>query len=294
MMNKRKWFAICLCASLTVSSLLPVASSFAQEVTQQFLPFISSKPTLEPIGAPNNRMSEPQEITLQTVASDSMEDIAQPIYQGEKDTIVVNPSQQESTGLSRQSSGSSLPTGAEQQDLFNMSQEDMEKYLKEGYSIADLYEADSLANKILVEPYELLQIKIKLGSWEKVKQTAISEKAQQVVEKYKEKYPKVYQQLRKQSLSPEMELLVMSAYDKDTSLSVDSLAKDMKKSPEQFINSQSAKALNSKDSIISGKGVGDLSINEKDIEDLREIAKKRNIPVEILIQKYMDFQKGDE
>ena len=275
MLKNKKWIAISLCVGLVASSILPVANSFAEELAEQGFPLFTTKPAVDSIVAPNERLQQPETVTLQTEASDS-EKSEEPIYQGTKVTLEPDP------------------TAAE--EFYNMSQSEMEQYLKEGFTLHDLYQADALANVMMIKPNELLELKQAEGDWAKAEAKAQINQALEQIKPYIEKHPKEYQQLKKQSLTPQAELLLMSIYDRNRSVPVKDLVQQYKKSPASFVDNhvEKTKSKDVKDISLFEKKGSNGAPTEREMENLKKLAEKTNTPLEDLVQKYKTFQKGDQ
>jgi len=273
MRKKYRIFTIVLCISLVGSSFFSVANGFAKEISEQLTPLFSKKPFESDRIDANGRIYQPEQVVLKTEV-DSTEG-EEPVYQGSRDSL-VDPS--------------------EQKDLISFSQEEMERYLLEGYSIADLYEADALANEIFVEPDELLKMKKEAGSWEDIRSKGVEQQTAKVVDSLKAAFPAEYMELQKYELTPEEEILLLAAYDRNRSTSIDQLAENYKNSPELFtaertnalFDVRSEQAIENKQQATEPE-----ELSDREMEKLKELASKRNLSLDVLVEKYQSSKRGE-
>jgi hypothetical protein len=280
--TKRKLVVVITLASMIVTSAMPVAAGVVQEARDQAASILGYKPTREKNTVPNERLEAVEPIVLKTEATGSGGD-EEVVYQGSRDSIEEQP-----------------------QDVFTLTAEQMEHFMQEGFAIADIYEADKLANQLMIPPEELLKHKKSEGKWEKAVDKAKSETAARVVERvYKTKYPKEYAEISKHKLNPEDQLQLFAYFDRDDTSSMKDLIVRYQKSPEAFKQDQEKIMSNSKASALnklkdakstSGKqttqSAGKNKLTEQDNELMKDLAKKTGKSVEDLTKQYQSFIEG--
>ncbi|XID93325.1 hypothetical protein ACF3MZ_01955 [Paenibacillaceae bacterium WGS1546] len=279
--QRRKMFSIFILVCMIGTAAMPVAASVAREAGERAGEILGFKPIRDKVMVPNERISPVEPVVLQTEVT-GVGDDEQVIYQGSRDSLEAQP-----------------------QDWFSFTTEQMERYLQDGFTISDLYEADARANQLFIAPEELLEIKKTEDDWEKVEKIAIKENAQRIVEQvYRAKYPNEYKEMRKHKLDPEIQLQLFAYYHRDNSSSIKDLINSYQKSPETFNRDQIklmeksaswvTKAPNAASSQDQQRATAssDISLSARDQQLMRDLAEKSGRSVEALTEQYRSFIKG--
>jgi len=148
-----------LCGGLIVSLFSPVTTGFAEDVADAV-----DQITTKILGKPDTAgMLEVPNLQLSTVATQN-DELAK-AEQFSTDEQVVQEDVEIRPQIN-QKAAKSLTVDTKPQDLFNLSQEQMEELINKGFTVEDIYKLDELANRLLVEPQVLIERKEKSGeSW---------------------------------------------------------------------------------------------------------------------------------
>ncbi|RED54737.1 hypothetical protein [Cohnella lupini] len=280
--QRKKTIVLLILTTMIATSAMPVAASVIREAGEKAELILGLKPERIEQAAPNDRISPIEPVVLKTEGTGAGED-EQVVYQGSRDSLEKEP-----------------------QDRYSMTTEQMEKYIDDGFTIADLYEADALANQWLIAPDQLLKHRKVEGNWEKGLQSAQTENAQLIVEGvYKPKYPKEFAELSKEKLNPETQLQLFAYYDRDQSAPMKNLINLYRKSPETFKQNHKKMLSDTASRVTemhlskpttsgkqSTKDVSQVELSEREQQSMQELAEKTGIPADKLTQKYQSFLEG--
>lgn len=281
----KKYVAIVVMIGLLGTASVPVVNSFATEGGQVQSVFGFHRQA-EQKDVPNERLQPIKPVTLATEVSGDEQEV-EPVYEGSRLSLHENP---------------------EQHDWYSLTAEQMEQYLQEGFTIADLYEADAIANELIIDPEVLLSLKKEEEDWEKVKATAQEQNAQKIVkEVYSVKYPKEYKELSKLKLSSREQLMLLSYYDRDRTVSMKELTQTFQEAPSEFLKSHAdvMTSFASRGSRAEVKEQGasgtndearlkaeELSLSERELEKLQQVADISGLSLEELAEKYHKAVEG--
>lgn len=206
-MRYKKIITIAVCVVLITSSLSGFITSYAKNNT---------------VDNASNKKEKTEE--LQTIdASDPDITALEPevAYQDDQDnsraadsiTDIPSDNQMQNVGTGSTGSDEDILTGgtetvtiisnnAQAGDLYNFNAEDIDRLLKEGYSVQDIIDSDEIGNQIGIDPTDLL--KMKKGSKKDLKEIRddiLKDRKEKVKEYLKNKYPDAYKKLKDKNLS---------------------------------------------------------------------------------------------
>jgi predicted double-glycine peptidase len=172
---------------------------------------------------------------------------------------------------------------------YNIGDEEIEKLLKEGYSIQEIEEADQISNEIGEDPINLLEsAKISGKKLNDIKEEKLKEIKESCINSIKSKYPDDYEKLKKENMKDDDIIIIMSYAEANNLQLSDELIKEYKMNNISF-----SKAGNGNS--VSDKTKKKYKITEKDAEyltediimQLEDIAEKSGKPVKELIKSYL-------
>ncbi|MCT2197493.1 MULTISPECIES: hypothetical protein [Paenibacillus] len=205
-MNKanRKWLALPLCAGLMASLIGPGTIGFAEEVVEQWNQALHGGPSTEHIvQVPNQEPSITVELNNDLSPFENFQSEEQVVYESVEIQPKVNPSITKS-----------LAVDVDAKDLYQVTQDQMEQLLSEGYAIEDLYRLDELANKQLIDPMALAKRKADSGlDWDELEVILVQEMEQKQLNELAKAHPQPYAQFKKEQLKDEDILNLLIAYD---------------------------------------------------------------------------------
>jgi hypothetical protein len=99
-----------------------------------------------------------------------------------------------------------------QTDVYNISGEDIELFMKNGFTIQEIFEVDKLANEIIEDPKNILDRKLSTNkSLEEIKNDILKERKIKNDEYLKDKYQKEIKKLNSKNIS-EKEIITLLEY----------------------------------------------------------------------------------
>lgn len=274
----KKWIALSLCAGLMGSLINPGALSFAEEVVNNFSEANSRGPSTEyAIQVPDEKPDLAVELNQELELFSGLDSSEQVIYQSEEIIPQIN-----------QAASKSLMVDVEPKDVYQLSQEQLESLLTQGYSVEELYRLDELANKLFVEPLILAERKAKEQlSWEELEQKVAAEIEATQLARLSKAYPEPYKQLKKEKLNDRERLALLVAYDTGKGTMSELLGAYKSGGEKSVVNFKPKTTIQGKSSATANKVTGsEDALDSEVLDQIRAIAKESGIPEQELIQQF--------
>lgn len=132
-------------------------------------------------------------------------------------------------------------TKSASKDLFNITGDDIEELLSQGYSVEDLFAADELANKIYQDPKLLLEKKKVSGkTFSELEKDIMTEMKESTLKHLKKEYKKEYLKLEKQGYKEEAIIEILGYCMVNKVEITDSLLKEYKVDKEKVLRKNSS------------------------------------------------------
>lgn len=270
-MKNKKIFAIALSVSLLTSSLSGVYISYAKsevikndpsnyEVSESMNEFEVLAPT------PSITQLEPELYNMEDLSKAKLpadnKETSEVIYKGRK---IIDP--------------------VLRKDVYNISGNDIEELIKQGFTIEDIFKADELANNIYEDPKSLLKMKAETGkSLEEVKDDMIKERKAKAVNSIKDKHEKEYNKLQKEGFTDDEIISFISYLDMNQLQLTDSLIGEYKISDEKIFkekNNKLSAEFKKKYKISDKEAVG---LTDDLVKAMEKLSKKTGKPVRELLE----------
>ena len=270
-MRKKKILVLSLCLCFIFSSIVYLSIGSANETMKKFklndqsVKSTSAKVVVKDL---NKSMGIPvNNIPISINSGDGV------LYQGKKESL---------------QSGDPF-----QEDKYHIEKEELEDLMEKGHSIADIFKADEMGNRLNVDPKNLLEKKKeKNQKWEEIEKEVLKERAEKFLNKLKEKHPQEFEQLQAAGLSVEEQFTLLAMYDRHIVTSIEQLIDTYKQSGEEGLKNifKNPKFYGK----VSKEKMDKHGLTDKDVEGLSDemidrmeiISKKANVPVKKLIQGY--------
>jgi uncharacterized protein YidB (DUF937 family) len=279
----RKWLALPLCAGLVASLIGPGTTGFAEEVVEQWNQALHGGPSTEHIVAvPNQEPSLTVELNSDLSPFENFQNEEQVVYESKEIQPKVNPG-----------AAKSLAVDVQAKDLFQITQDQMEQLLAEGYSIEDLYQLDELANKQLIDPMALAERKADSGlDWVGLEAVLVQEMEQKQLAELAKAHPQPYAELKKEKLKDKEILNVLIAYDTGKG-SVAELLGAYKSGGEKGVASYQSKAAKQQMQTNNVKTLTS-SVDADALERIRALAKETGISETELLRQYQAAKESSK
>lgn len=185
----------------------------------------------------------------------------------------------------------------EQNDMFHIGEEEIKEMMQKGYSVADIFEADKIANEIFIEPQILLEKTISSNkSLEQIKKDILEESREKAAAILKEKHKDEYERLKNKNMK-ENEIMLLLAYaDVNNMIISDKLIEEYQKIGDKLFEkskdelNRNALSQETKNKYqISDTSVEDIS--EELIDKLEILSQKTGKPVKELLKSYINTDK---
>lgn len=274
----QKWIALSLCTGLIGSLITPGAFSFAEEVANTFSEANSTGPSAEHvIPVPNAKPDLAVELNQDLELFSGLDSSEQVVHQGEEIVPQIN-----------QATSKLLAVDVEAKDVFQLSQEQLESLLTQGYSVEDLYRLDELANKLYVEPLSLAERKAKEQlSWEELEQKVTAEIEAAQLAQLSKNYPQPYEQLKKEKLNDRERLALLVAYDTGKGTMPELIGAYKSGGEKSLVNFKPKTKVQGKNGMTTNTVTDSEDTLDSDVlARIRSIAKESGLPEQELIQQF--------
>ena len=271
-----------LCVFLTsFTSLLTYAQENPKTTKPKLLGKITNEKNLKAKKEPqnitplntNNKVGPIKEKEQEIFISGDGEEV---VYQGQKKSL---------------SDGTPLA-----ENRYHTGPEEIEEFLNSGFSIADIFQADEIGNKIGIEPKKLLERKKEeQKDLDKIKEEIVKERKRNVINSLKEKFPDVYQQLSTEQLNENdmSTLMAFLAYYDVTSIK--QLVDEYKSKGTDAFKAYSKKRDTKPSEQVKNKyGLTDeeaQGLSDETLSKLEIIAAKSNKSVKQVLTEYKDVRE---
>lgn len=273
--NSKKLIAVSLCVGLVASMFSTVTTGFAQEVVEQFNEKVLGLPSSDhmiqvPNAEPNITATQNNDL-LKFSEATGVEEV---VHKSIKTESKVNPK------LAK-----SLQIDTKKKDIFNLSKEQIEQLISEGYSIEDVYKLDELSNELLIDPETLSNKKKELKlDWDSLKAAIQKEQLEEHLLYFKEKFPKEYGILMSEKFNNNDNLMLLSMFEQGKG-TIDQLIQQFKAKGVQGVmsmNQSSDKKMLSKSTKTSSSSIDPIVL-----ESLKEISKQSGQPLNELVDNFV-------
>lgn len=269
----RKWIILPLCAGLIVSLISPGTTGFAEAVVEQFKEVVLGKaPTDHIIQVPDQ---EPDITVAQNDQLDKFKGFTsqeEVVHQSNEIMPELNPT-----------TARTLSVDMESKDLFNLSQEQMENFLSQGYSIEDLYQLDELSNRVLIDPQTVAARKESDITWTELEKTLMQEKEAAQLISLSKVYSQEYIELQKEDLKDREMLLLLISYDAGKGTISELLKVYKSKGEPGLANYESPQQIK-----IQSKGSKSSQppVDDDVLKRIQTLADETGIPIDDLLSQY--------
>ncbi|MDR0269130.1 hypothetical protein [Paenibacillus sp.] len=273
--NSKKLIAASLCVGLVASMFSTVTTSFAQEVVEQFNEKILGLPSSNdmiqvPNAEPNITATQNNDLSKFSEAT-GVEEV---VHKSIKTESKVNPS------LAR-----SLQINTKKKDVFNLTKEQIERLISEGYSIEDVYKLDELSNELLIDPETLSKKKKELQlDWDSLKTTIQKAQLDEHLLQFKEKFPNEYGVLMIEKFNNNDNFMLLSMFEQGKG-TIDELIGRFKAKGLQGVMSMNQNT--DKKMLSKSTKASSFSIDPIVLESLKEISKQSGQPLNELVDNFV-------
>lgn len=275
---KRKTIAYILCTCLVLTSFCETFAALANgDISAINIPFISNNinpvPDTSSVEAPEPIIERPVKTLEEKIEIKEIE--PQLIYTRTKQLL----------------------TGDEKdhQDLYNLNKADVEELMSKGFGMKDIIEADDVANRVFINPKELLERKKNEDkSFEELELEIKNERLQSNLEKLKKKHPEEHLKIEKHQLSEKDQLTLLACIDLNDVASIDTLIEEYKKNGQDALKGyQKTKKLKASKDILKKHNLTEQEaqgFSDQQIERLAELCKKRNRSVKDELKSFKESE----
>lgn len=177
-------------------------------------------------------------------------------------------------------------------DKYHIGKEDVEKMLRDGHTIQDIFEADKIGNEIDEEPKKLLKMKKEKDySLKEVEQDIRGERIKKHLQTLKKKYPEKYKEIEGQQLTEKEKFMILSFISTRDDSDTKALIKTYKEKGNRTFRDYTKKNKNKISASKTKKN--ELGLTDEEVAGLSDdmlvklntFAKKNNIPIKQLLKE---------
>lgn len=284
-LKNKKGLSVVLIGGLLLSTISPFAISYAQDRINNVVgPVVESMNTNESEQVPQEMPEMPvlEPIVIAEKASNARGAARKKENPGNK--ALINKSR-----------------SSEKKDKYNIGQEQLDQYIREGFGLEDIYTADELANKYDIGPDQLLNEHKIQKDWGEIEATLKAKRNSEALKHYDDKYKKELKWLEDNQVEESLHFELIALYDQYQDVStIEELAKlrNQQDTPSVLkeLNARKAKLKvsadrlkkhNLKESDVEG-------LNNKTFDALAEISEKSNTPLKTVINNFKEEKRKDD
>lgn len=276
-MKKQKKIALLLCFALALSGFGSLSVSMAQDGKL-------------PLNLPGLTTVQPDGQIKQTTppAEKRVKDLDKSKEQGEKGT------------LHQGKRASYKPGDPFADDLYNISEADVEELMAQGHSVDDIFTADDLGNHLLEDPKKILDRKKQTRqSWDDIEKDIKKEKVATHLPKFKEKHPQAAALLQAEKFTPEEQFELLALFDQQSGSTMKEIIAQYKQRGQQALQELSKQKKSH--GTVSQSKLERLGLTPADVEGLddaaldklEKLSKQTNKPLKELVQGLKaELEKG--
>lgn len=271
----RKLVIISLCVGLVASMFSSVTTGLAQVVVNQFNETILGLPS-------NDYLIQVPNVELDTETAQN-DDLLR-FSELQEEEVFIHQSIETQSKVNS-SLAKSLQIDVKKQDFFNLTKEQIEQLIFEGYSFEDIYKLDELSNELMIDPETLANRKEELQlDWDSLKATIQEEQLEGHLVQFKEKFPVEFEVLKKEKFNNQDNLMLLSMLEQGKG-TIDELIHQFKTTGEPGIMSMSQ--FPSKNIQSQRAGSFSDSVDPIILESLRELSEETGTPLNELVDSFM-------
>ncbi|MFA9463425.1 MAG: hypothetical protein ACERKN_03950 [Velocimicrobium sp.] len=174
-----------------------------------------------------------------------------------------------------------------QEDIYNIDGDDVDELLEQGFTIKDLFKADEIANSILEDPKNLLNMKKETGkTLDEVKDMILEERKQVVIEDIKKEHGKEFNKLVEKGLTEDEIISMISYLDRNDLKLTDSLIEEYKNSGDKILKEKKdtlSKEYKKKYNLSAKDLVG---LTDETLDALEKISEMTGKPMKELLKNF--------